>query len=498
MYSFDALKRKIKHIYNEAYYDMERKAEEFAQMHAVEERRLRQSMVDGKLAKEDFEKWMKDEVFLEDLWEQKKRQMMETVWHADQVAQQMINGERFEMFAEGHNQFAYELSKDAGMMLSFTLYDADTVRRLMKDNPDLLPPKKKVGKDKSYKWYNKRIQSVALQGILQGETIPQIARRIAKETGESASAAMLRNARTMQTSAQNAGRLEGMHRAQDMGIKLKKMWIATLDGRTRDSHRDLDGQTQDIDKPFDSPLGDIMFPGDPDAAPGNVWNCRCTLGNSYMEYPYDILKRRDNETREFVENMTYRQWEAMKAGEGEQEKQQPTNIYGNTIQFHDGFDSPKGEECKAVILKLADEFKTKLQDVRRGRKGEAANIVEFDGKEMYLRQLRVDSAIHEFAHTITQKNQAKYGMVDDSEFWKEITKIRTQYRKHVREFPLEIISAYERAESSKIDEFFAEAFTLGYMRKNGIEIDDNFGKDTEFCIRVYNTALKYFGKHKRG
>ena len=81
----------------------------------------------------------------------------------------------------------------------------------------------------------------------------------------------------MMTSAQNGGRIDSFKRAENMGIKLKKVWLAALDSHTRDSHALLDGQERPVDAPFTSILGSIMFPGDPDAVPANVYNCRCTL-----------------------------------------------------------------------------------------------------------------------------------------------------------------------------------------------------------------------------
>ena len=50
-----------------------------------------------------------------------------------------------------------------------------------------------------------------------------------------------------------------------MGIKLKREWVATLDGRTRHAHAMLDGQKAEIGKPFKVDGYDIMFPGDKSA-----------------------------------------------------------------------------------------------------------------------------------------------------------------------------------------------------------------------------------------
>ena len=59
-----------------------------------------------------------------------------------------------------------------------------------------------------------------------------------------------------------------------MGIHTKKQWIATLDGRTRHSHRILDGETIDNDKKFSN---GCEYPGDPNGPANEIYNCRCTL-----------------------------------------------------------------------------------------------------------------------------------------------------------------------------------------------------------------------------
>ena len=292
------LRAKIDDVYKQAYKEVQQKGLDFAQAHAKREAKLRQDVADGKMTQEDFDAWMRGQVFQGEQWAKKKQQMADTLYHADQVAQEMVNDSRYSVFAENANYIGYSLEHDAGISTNFGLYDANSVRRLVKVEPDLLPPKKMVGRDKSYQWYNRQIQTAITQGIIQGEGIGKIANRIGKQTGERNCTAMLRNARTMFTGAQNAGRIEGLHQAQRLGIKVRKQWMATHDSRTRDTHADLDGQIVDVDEPFISSEGNaIMYPGDPTAAPEEVWNCRCTLVYVYPEYPND-MERRDNETGE--------------------------------------------------------------------------------------------------------------------------------------------------------------------------------------------------------
>ena len=52
----------------------------------------------------------------------------------------------------------------------------------------------------------------------------------------------------------------------------------------RDAHKDLEGDVKDVDEPFVNRLGEIMYPGDPNADPANVWNCHCTLIEVFPEY----------------------------------------------------------------------------------------------------------------------------------------------------------------------------------------------------------------------
>lgn len=313
-----ALKRleaRLRAVYRQAERDIAAKTEDYWKRHAARDEKYRQQVKDGKLSKEDYEAWQRGQVFQGDAWTARKGAIQDVLYNADTAALQMINDGKVDAFAANANYMGYALEHGENVNFSFSLYDGPTVARLLKDNPQILP-KARVKKEKAYVWYNKLVNNCVLQGIIQGESIGEIAERIGKTTGERTRTAMLRNARTAYTGAQNAGRLEGMRQAEKLGVNVKKRWMATLDARTRDAHADLDGQVQDRDKPFKSPLGDIMFPGDPTAKPGLVYNCRCTITYVYPEYA-SAMTRRDNENGEVVGDMTYREWEAMKRGGGQ-------------------------------------------------------------------------------------------------------------------------------------------------------------------------------------
>lgn len=195
--------------------------------------------------------------------------------NVNQTALAYINGELPSVYATHYNGVGADLESQVNGY-SFELTDENTVKRLATQNKSLLP-KKKLDIPADMRWNTKKINAEVLQGILLGDSMDKIANRMRKVTNMNATSA-IRNARTMVTGAENAGRMDMLHQAQDDGLEVQKEWIATSDARTRHWHADIDGELKNIDEPFENDFGEIMFPGDPTADPANVYNCRCTLG----------------------------------------------------------------------------------------------------------------------------------------------------------------------------------------------------------------------------
>ena len=117
-----------------------------------------------------------------------------------------------------------------------------------------------------------------LSGIMQGESIPQIAKRIKGVTNKTL-AQSVRIARTETTRVESSARQDVGEEGIKLGFKMKKQWISTGDGLTRPAHLDADGQIVDIDKPFIVDGEELMYPGDESGSAANVINCRCTMIN---------------------------------------------------------------------------------------------------------------------------------------------------------------------------------------------------------------------------
>lgn len=311
-----AIEKRLRAVYQSAYSELKEEFANFVERSRKADESKRKQKEAGLISEEDYKDWLAGQEFIGKQWKAKMDHASDILLRANQEAMNIINNEKMDVFAENANFAAYELEKEANLAFGFGIYDADAVGRLLREQPELLPRKVVNGrKDKA--WNQRKIANCVAQGIIQGNSIEKIANRIAKQTSSSNFKAMTRYARTAVTGAQNAGRLETMHRAQGMGIRVKKKWLATLDKRTRDSHARLDGQVQEVDKPFESIYGKIRYPGDPEAHPGDVYNCRCTLEYVYPDFAdlAENVERYDQENGEVIDDMTYSEWKEWKNGQ---------------------------------------------------------------------------------------------------------------------------------------------------------------------------------------
>lgn len=194
----------------------------------------------------------------------------------------MVNGQRTAFFADGYNLSADKindvaLSQDIG--IRFDMCSAEAVEWLAERQNDLiLPGPANPMAREDMTWNVRQINAQMAQGIVQGESIPKIAARLQNVTDMNHRSA-IRNARTMATGCQNAGRVQSMKTAEEWGVHTRKQWLSQHDGRTRHTHDDpppngVSGETVGPDAWFSN---GCRYPGDPVGPASEVYNCRCTL-----------------------------------------------------------------------------------------------------------------------------------------------------------------------------------------------------------------------------
>lgn len=116
------------------------------------------------------------------------------------------------------------------------------------------------------------VKRVVEQGFAEGASVGKIASAIRKVAPVIARSRAEVIARTETHGGANAGAYEG---AASIGVKMRKVWVASADERTREEHAAADGQEIDMEGSFVVGSESMKFPGDATASPGNVINCRC-------------------------------------------------------------------------------------------------------------------------------------------------------------------------------------------------------------------------------
>jgi hypothetical protein len=116
------------------------------------------------------------------------------------------------------------------------------------------------------------VSAQLLQGVSAGESIPELATRV-KNTAGVSDARSLTIARTEVHAAHEAGSYD---QALFVDPDAVKIWLATEDARTRETHRAADGQRRRLNEPFEVGGGQLRYPGDPLGPADEIINCRCT------------------------------------------------------------------------------------------------------------------------------------------------------------------------------------------------------------------------------
>lgn len=279
------MEKKISKIYQDAYKDLSKSWNQFMAVHKpmVQDAydKLQEALKSGTTqeifdAKTYYERVLNNTILQNERYKAMTDELAEKISHVNDVALNYVNGNMAKVYTTNYNAFGDE--KIDGY--SFSLTNEQAVKNLAKADKALLPTKQ-LNKNKDFKWNHKQINSQMMQGILQGESIPKLAKRLENVIGMDKNSS-IRNARTMTTAAENKGRQDSFKKAQSDGVIMVREWVATGDDRTRDWHRELDGVEVGVDEPWVAVLHDgtedeIMYPGDPDADPANTYNCRCAM-----------------------------------------------------------------------------------------------------------------------------------------------------------------------------------------------------------------------------
>lgn len=487
----------------------------------------------GDITEEQYKQWRLAQIGRGKRFEALRDKVAERMTNANAAAVAYVNDATPGIYSLNRNFAAYTIEQVTGDV-GFDLWDEQTVKRLIMEQPELMPyypPKRALKRGIDLAWGKKQITASVTSSILQGKSIKHMAddlqSRIVTMNRDSA----IRTARTAVTGAQNAGRMDSYFAAEKMGIKCRKEWMATLDGRTRHSHAMLDGEVVDNNKKFSN---GCRFPGDPQGRPEEIYNCRCTLVSAIegIDTAGGQRRARNPETgkSELIENMTYAEWAGWKQKTNSDRLSIAVEKIRNAENVSDisrivqdetkrlvnlsGMDLDLAKENMEQILRLGDEYgyhfseivttsgRAALGEVKRS--GARAEKVSLQYPKKYYkdrnslftelrksaaagesprlgrRQIGIYTTTHEFAHTLSEELTSRlYGYGKEINFWDEI---ETVYNKAKKNKPEEL----GKYAFSNQNEFLAECFAYAKLG----------GASNQYADEVLSIVDKYFRRKR--
>ncbi len=373
------LEKKIAREYAQATKEMRKKLRDYLEID--EAKRLEQkALLDaGKISRKEYRGWCYRHKMMGQQWRDMKNVLAEDLQNARAIATKIARDQMADVYALNANYATYQIEHDFRIDTGFTLYNHDTAELLMREeNLQLMPPPseklaKQIARDKARQWDYTKIQSAVLQGVLQGESPFDVAKRLQGVAQMDYNSAV-RYARTMTTSAQNAGRYEAYRRAEKLGVNLTIEWQATLDGRTRHDHRLMHGQRRNVDEPFKLPSGqEIRFPADSSGGSyelqGEIWNCRCTLLSWVKGFEGETVKKSPK-----MGEMSFEEWQHAKEPKQKQEPEKPKIevVLGDILKKSLGSDL---DEYKSLLDNSPDVIKETYNKLS----GELASVTKESG-----------------------------------------------------------------------------------------------------------------------
>ena len=210
-----------------------------------------------------------------------------------------------EILEDNYYKIGFFIEKDLKIDLNYTLLDKEAIKIILDNNISGQPYKDRLLNSKNQMYFKAKEQLT--QGLILGESYPEMTKRL-NQVFQGDIKRTYRIVRTESNRIRNESRLKAYEKAEVEGVKGVKVWVATLDSRTRDSHRKLDGQEADKD-------GYFNFNGRKTKAPSGFGvpeldiNCRCTTRIEFKDLePEERRARNVNNKGVIIPYTNYAKW----------------------------------------------------------------------------------------------------------------------------------------------------------------------------------------------
>lgn len=281
------LERRIAKVYKDATAEMQESVTAYFESFAKRDEEMKKligTVQNGKeWTEEDYRQWRLAQIGRGQWFEVMRDNLAERMTKANEIAIAYVNNDMAKIYALNRTYTIQKIIGEADGALDhidWVIYDEYAVKRLLVEQPDLLPcypAEKAVKRGIDLEYGKKKITAAVTSGIIQGKSVGAVAKNLMDSIPNMSRVSAILAARTATTEAENAGRQAAAEDLEKMGVILKKTWSCVHDEHTRSAHYSADRQSVGIHDPFIVGGEKMMFPGDGSmgASGWNRYNCRC-------------------------------------------------------------------------------------------------------------------------------------------------------------------------------------------------------------------------------
>lgn len=179
-----------------------------------------------------------------------------------------------EIYESNYMKAVDSLESQTGVRLLFGKINPGLITASLENPLDRIGWRNRI-KDQTKRYLNIIKQEITV-GLIQGKGYSKVARAISEKTDIALNSSM-RIVRTESHRAYSKAHIDTLALAERKGLKVDKVWVATQDKRTRDTHFLMHGQVADKNGLFYSSSGASTEAPGMFGIPEEDINCRCRI-----------------------------------------------------------------------------------------------------------------------------------------------------------------------------------------------------------------------------
>jgi len=229
-----------------------------------------------------------------------ERELIDAIGKAADATVKSIDTMKVDLYGEAYSRYGWSVDQASGVRLRWYVLNKAIVSESLSNS------RYKFAIQTYSRDARVRVMAALNKGLTMGYGYQDMARGV-KDAINATYAQALRIMRTEGQTAMNAAHDVALVEAMEQGVKLRKVWSAVKDDRTRDTHREMDGKEIGEDGLFTLPSGEqTPYPAWEGLSAEERINCRCSAEADIEGYEPSIMRTREDGV---IPYQSYNRWE---------------------------------------------------------------------------------------------------------------------------------------------------------------------------------------------